>query len=324
MNYLNLETNDMRAPEFAMASARERGAWLSLMLHCVATENGGVMTGAGLWTERNWLQLCGLTFEDLNCDRNGNPEGNSSLWYWITNDLYLWGFPHDKLAQVNAGREGGKKGGRPKKVENPSNNPPENPPPNSGKPSQEPPAKPERKGMEGKEKGIEDKENQSKAPDKPGRERDFCFEMLVQIEGAVLAELTKPLRGQINAALRSIREVMPEVTPEEINRRASAYRAKWPDVHLTANALAKHWAIFGEKKEGAPPAEGADTPAAAPLAPLPDWPWRAVAKLVLEWLAIPSTDEEWRNLELPVQKNVFRAWKSLSPEAQQRLREVML
>jgi hypothetical protein len=324
MNYLNLETNDMRSPEFVMASARERGAWVSMMLHAVATENGGVMTGAGLWTERHWLQICGLTFEDLSCDRNGNPEGNTSLWYWISNDLYLWGFPHDKLAQVNAGREGGKKGGRPRKAENPPQNPSVNPPSKPAKPSPEPTAKPERKGMEGKENGKEEKEKESKAPDKPGRARDECFEALVEIQGLNLAELTKPMRGQINLALKSIRDVMPEVTAEEIHSRAKAYRAEWPSVHLTANALAKHWAGFGKKKEGGPPADGEAESPALPLLLLPDWPWRAVAKFILEWIAVPDSDEAWHTLDLPVQKSVFKAWKGLGEAAQQKLREATL
>lgn len=85
---------------------------------------------------------------------------------------------------------------------------------------------------------------------------------------------------------------------------------------LWCKALGDFW-----RKRRAAPAEGAETPAAPPPAALPDWPWRAVAKLVLEWLAVPSTDEEWREPGVPpVQRSVYKAWKSSVLEAQERLR----
>jgi hypothetical protein len=134
MNYLNLETNEMRAPAFACATAAERGVWLSLMLHCVSVENGGEIEAVGSWTARQWLLVFGLDLAEV--------QKHSALWHWHGMNLEVWGFPHDKLDQVKAGRVGGKKGGRPKK-QNPPENPPENPPHNP-------------KGMERNGKGMEE------------------------------------------------------------------------------------------------------------------------------------------------------------------------
>ena len=54
----------------------------------------------------------------------------------------------------------------------------------------------------------------------------------------------------MNAALRDIRAASPEVTPDEVKRRAGRYSRKFPSAALTAPALAKHWAACG-----APPAD---------------------------------------------------------------------
>ena len=110
--------------------------------------------------------------------------------------------------------------------------------------------------------------NHTLAADKPPRARDEAFEALVIVQGANLAELTRPMRSQIKAALKIIRDVNPDVTAEEIQRRASAYSQQWPDVTRTAMALAKHWATMGQKKEGAAPAKT--------IKPA-DFPWRLVA-----------------------------------------------
>ena len=47
----------------------------------------------------------------------------------------------------------------------------------------------------------------------------------------------------IATALAQIRSVCPEVTPEELHRRAAHYRAHMRGATLTATALAKHWAL---------------------------------------------------------------------------------
>jgi hypothetical protein len=49
--------------------------------------------------------------------------------------------------------------------------------------------------------------------------------------------------------LAAIREVSPDVTPDEIRARAAAYRRRHPRWDLTAPALAKHWATLGAPVE---------------------------------------------------------------------------
>jgi len=57
--------------------------------------------------------------------------------------------------------------------------------------------------------------------------------------------LTKTGRGQVNAALKELREI--GATPADIEGKAKAYRKTWPDVSLTPTALVKHWGSLAVK-----------------------------------------------------------------------------
>ncbi len=101
------------------------------------------------------------------------------------------------------------------------------------------------------------------APDEPvakDRPRDLIFEALCEATGVEAKSLTKPGRGALNAALRDIRAASPDVTPQEVKRRAERYARKFSGAALTAPALAKHWASLG-------------------AAPVDDWTKQAVANL---------------------------------------------
>jgi hypothetical protein len=53
---------------------------------------------------------------------------------------------------------------------------------------------------------------------------------------------------KVGAALASIREATPDVTPEEITRRAANYESHFEGAALTSTALAKHWAKCGAER----------------------------------------------------------------------------
>ena len=77
------------------------------------------------------------------------------------------------------------------------------------------------------------------------RPKDLVFEALCSVTGNDLASLTKSGRGAINGALKDIKGATPDVTPDEIKRRAAIYARKFPNAALTAPALAKHWSGCG-------------------------------------------------------------------------------
>jgi len=54
-------------------------------------------------------------------------------------------------------------------------------------------------------------------------------------------------------AIAKIRKASPDVTPEEIARRAANYRLHMPTAMLTATALLNHWARCAQ-----PPSRGQD------------------------------------------------------------------
>ncbi len=80
---------------------------------------------------------------------------------------------------------------------------------------------------------------------KKARARNPLFDALCEVEGSNAEEAGKVSGGRIAGALRVIRIMTPDVTAEEIRRRAANYRASWPTVSITANALANNWAKFG-------------------------------------------------------------------------------
>lgn len=78
------------------------------------------------------------------------------------------------------------------------------------------------------------------APKKP-RARDLTFEAMADACAMDLTQITSSARGALNRALREIREVRPDLTPEAIRLAVSFYRSLHPSWPVTAPAIAKHW-----------------------------------------------------------------------------------
>ena len=125
--------------------------------------------------------------------------------------------------------------------------------------------------------GAAEKKERGGAGAKPRvRVRNEVFDALVVVTGTPLDQVTRALGGQVAAALRDIKEVCPEVTVEEVRKRAAVYRQKWPKVSLSPSALAKHWGSLGsEKKEG-----GAEVARVSQGVGEPTWDWREVARVL--------------------------------------------
>lgn len=133
MNWLNIYTPTLRAPEFIGSEPTARATWLYVFAYCAEQENGGVIIGARGWKDRQWQQTCGVTLAEV--------EASSPLLKWRDQDLILHAYPMQKEAEVQrmrelgslrtegkalAARENGKKGGR-KPNGNPTGGNPENP-----------------------------------------------------------------------------------------------------------------------------------------------------------------------------------------------------
>jgi hypothetical protein len=110
VNWLNVETRNAHAAEFAGASTRARGAYISVLLHCAEQENGGRMVGAKHWDDVMWLKCCCVPRRDVNAA--------APLLTWAGDDLIVWRYPLDQEVTMalkkKAARENGKKGGRPR------------------------------------------------------------------------------------------------------------------------------------------------------------------------------------------------------------------
>jgi hypothetical protein len=105
MNWLNINTAQSSDPLWTSSTTLAKGAWSCLMIYCTHRENDGVIVGARLWPDRQWIHATGLTADEV---------GDSSLWKWIGDDLHLELYPHDIQTSVISRREGGRKGGQAK------------------------------------------------------------------------------------------------------------------------------------------------------------------------------------------------------------------
>ena len=90
--------------------------------------------------------------------------------------------------------------------------------------------------------------NPSLAPTSGARARNPIMDALGSLEGN-LSELSKAAWGRVGTALKEIREVCPDVTAEEIARRARNYSTHFDGAAVTSTALAKYWARCGTSRQ---------------------------------------------------------------------------
>jgi DNA-binding transcriptional ArsR family regulator len=74
------------------------------------------------------------------------------------------------------------------------------------------------------------------------KKRNLIMDALALCECENLKEINRAGWKRIASSLKEIKEVCPDVTPEEIAKRAKHYRTHFDGAALTSNALAKHWA----------------------------------------------------------------------------------
>jgi len=104
MNWININTSQSRDPRYMDSTWLERGAWLSMVAYCTERETAGVIVGARLWSDRQWLIALGGLPADISTV--------AALWRWSGDDLHLELYPHDLQATVIARRDAGRKGGQ--------------------------------------------------------------------------------------------------------------------------------------------------------------------------------------------------------------------
>lgn len=84
------------------------------------------------------------------------------------------------------------------------------------------------------------------APKIDKRQQAELFNALAMACGINPLECPTAMKKTISVALADIRTVTPNLTPDEIGRRARAYKSKHRDWPLTAMSLAKWWGEFGQ------------------------------------------------------------------------------
>ena len=104
MNWLNLPVHLFRNPDLLEIGSAKFGTWIRVLAYCCEQENHGTICGAAHWTNRRWLQACGVSKRDVATA--------SPLLSLNGNDLQVAYYPGDKQLEVEAKREAGRVGGR--------------------------------------------------------------------------------------------------------------------------------------------------------------------------------------------------------------------
>ena len=91
-----------------------------------------------------------------------------------------------------------------------------------------------------------------KPQESPTKKRDTLFETIAEVCGISLTGMTRSSRGQVNKALKELKEI--NATEEQVRHKAKAYKTQYQNATLTPTALVKHWSSFGEleKKQQRP------------------------------------------------------------------------
>ena len=76
-------------------------------------------------------------------------------------------------------------------------------------------------------------------------ERNVLFDALARLVGCNVSEMTKSKASEITKSLSDIRGAMPDLTSQELERRAAKFREKHPTWELTPSSLAKWWSVLG-------------------------------------------------------------------------------
>jgi len=109
------------------------------------------------------------------------------------------------------------------------------------------PAERGRKVLQGRETKEAFNQAGSAAPPPADSERFIALCASIQSDPN---QLTKSERSKVASALSDITTASPDVTPEQIKRRAYNYGTHYPDAPLTAKALAANWSKCEHEKLG--------------------------------------------------------------------------
>jgi hypothetical protein len=81
-----------------------------------------------------------------------------------------------------------------------------------------------------------------KPPESSTRKKDTLFETVAEVCGISTGNLTRSSRGQLNKAVKELREI--NATDEQVRLKAKAYKRQYQNAALTPMALVKHWSSF--------------------------------------------------------------------------------
>lgn len=92
---------------------------------------------------------------------------------------------------------------------------------------------------------TEPSENRQEEPlpdGKSARPRNELFDAVAEACGMAGRKLTKSESGRIAVAVKQLKDI--GATPADVSERAVQYRKTWPNVTLTATALAANWSLL--------------------------------------------------------------------------------
>ncbi len=129
---------------------------------------------------------------------------------------------------------------------------------------------------------------------------DSLFDALCAVQGCNGSQMTRSMKGCIVESRKQIMEASPDVTAEEISRRASLYRRKHPTWPLTATSLCKHWPSLGPYKDKTQLSKD-------DLYQEPDGDWRTAALGAIKVSQLPDDWKTWDDVPYSWREQIKKA-----------------
>ena len=103
MNWLNVFIPNLRSATYSRCTPLARATWLNVLAYCCEQENDGEIADAANWSDRDWLQTCGVSLAEV--------QSSSPLITFLGGGAIVWNYPAEKQSEVQNKRKAGKRGG---------------------------------------------------------------------------------------------------------------------------------------------------------------------------------------------------------------------
>ena len=95
MEWIKLQLHVIRSEEYIGCEPVHRAAYINLLAFCVDQENSGTIANCADWSDRKWMQLCGVMKSEVE---------SCELFWFNGEDLEIYAYPIDEQKSCESKR----------------------------------------------------------------------------------------------------------------------------------------------------------------------------------------------------------------------------